>query len=128
MSRLKRCLTFTATVLLALPLLALAGPHTVILTADQEVALSYATEQANAAQTGKLDADGKALPPITLDAMALQILSADLANVLRNLDASVITPVLPNLKALDAATLAKVVAGVSSAAVKARIAAKLAEK
>ena len=109
-----------------------AASRTVVLTADQETALLAATEQANERQGctmascgDKLDADGKPVLPLTVDQVLAQIVSADLANVLRNLDASV-ARVIDNLKALDATTLAKVLATVSSKATKDRLQQKLA--
>ena len=109
-----------------------AASRTVVLTADQETALLAATEQANERQGctmascgDKLDADGKPVLPLTVDQVLAQIVSADLANVLRNLDAT-LAPVLENLKALDAATLTKVLATVPSKATKDRLQQKLA--
>lgn len=109
-----------------------AASRTVLLTTEQETALLAATEQANerlgctmASCGDKLDADGKPLVPLTLDATLAQIVGADLANVLRNLDAG-IAPVLDNLKALDAATLAKVLATVPSQSTRNRVQQKLA--
>lgn len=109
-----------------------AASRTVVLTMEQETALSYATEQANERRGctmlscgDKVDLDGKPLVPLTVDEALAQIVGADLTNVLRNLDAS-ITPVLENLKALDAATLTKVLATVPSKATKDRVQQKLA--
>ena len=108
-----------------------AAPRTVTLTTDQETALLAATEQANERRGctmlscgGKTDAEGP-LVPLTVDQALAQIVSADLTNVLRNLDAT-ITPVLDNLKALDAATLGTVLATIPSQAMKARVQQKLA--
>ena len=107
-----------------------AAPRTVTLTTDQETALLAATEQANERRGctmlscgGKTDAEGP-LVPLTVDQALAQIVSADLTNVLRNLDAT-ITPVIDNLKALDAATLSKVLATIPSQATKARVQQKL---
>ena len=112
--------------------LSYAASRTVVLTADQETALLAATEQANerlgctmASCGDKVDAEGKPVIPFTVDQVLVQIVSADLVNVLRNLDASV-ARVIDNLKALDATTLAKVLATVSSKATKDRIQQKLA--
>ena len=109
-----------------------AAPRTVTLTTDQETALLAATEQANERRgctmlscDGKTDANGTPLLPLTVEQGLTQIISADLTNVLRNLDAT-ITPVLDNLKALDAATLSKVLVTVPSQATKARLQQKLA--
>ena len=107
-----------------------AAPRTVTLTAEQETALLAATEQANERRGctmlscgGKTDAD-RPLVPLTVDQALAQIVSADLTNVLRNLDAT-IAPVMDNLKALDAATLSKVLATIPSQATKARVQQKL---
>ena len=109
-----------------------AAPHTVTLTTEQETALLAATEQANERRGctmtscgDKTDANGTPLLPLTVEQGLTQIISADLTNVLRNLDAT-ITPVLDNLKALDAATLSKVLVTVPSQATKARLQQKLA--
>ena len=108
-----------------------AAPRTVTLTTEQETALLAATEQANERRGctmtscgGKTDAEGQPLLPLTVEQGLAQIVSADLTNVLRNLDAT-ITPVLDNLKALDAATLSKVLATIPSQATKARVQQKL---
>lgn len=102
-----------------------AADHTLSLTADQETALLYALEQENAKRAQQKDADGQPLPAFTPTQMLVQIVAADLTNVQRNLDA-VITPVLDNLKALDATTQAKVLATVPSAATKQRVQQRLA--
>ena len=109
-----------------------AAPRTLTLTTDQETALLAATEQANERRgctmlscDGKMDANGIPLAPLTVDQALAQIVSADLANMLRNLDAT-IAPVLDNLKALDAATLSTVLATIPSQATKARLQQKLA--
>ena len=106
---------------------ACAASRTVVLTTDQETALLAATEQANerlgctmASCGDKVDADGKPVLPLTVDVVLAQIVSADLANVLRNVDAG-LAPVLKNLKALDAATLTKVLATIPSQATKTRV-------
>ena len=108
-----------------------AAPHTVTLTAEQETALLAATEQANDRRGctmlscgDKKDAAGQPLLPLTVDQGLTQIISADLTNVLRNLDAT-IAPVMDNLKALDAATLRTVLATIPSQATKARLQQKL---
>lgn len=116
---------------LIFPALSSAGEYKIILTLEQETALLAAAEQANerlgctmASCGDKLAADGTPLVPLTLDGTLAQIVGADLTNVLRNLDAG-IAPVIDNLKALDVATLAKVLATVPSQATKARIKSKL---
>ena len=108
-----------------------AASRTVVLTADQETALLAATEQANervgctmTSCGDKVDAEGKPMIPFTVDQVLVQIVSADLANVLRNMDASV-ARVIDNLKALDATTLAKVLATVQNKAMKDRLQQKL---
>lgn len=109
-----------------------ATNRTVSLSIEQETALLAATEQANE-QRGctmiscgsKLATDGTPLVPLTLDQALAQIIAAEMTNGLRNLDAT-IAPVLKNLKALDAATLTKVLATVASQATKDRIQQKMA--
>ena len=102
----------------------------VTLSDTQQIALTYATEQENVRRIGQQDCTPAVPPaiepkciaklPLTQTQMLAQIVVADLTNVLRNLDASIV-PVLDNLKALDATTLTKVLATVSSAATQARI-------
>lgn len=118
--------------LVLVPLHAGAATRTVILTTEQETALLATTEQANERRDctmtscgDKMALDGKPLVQLTADETLAQIVGADLANVLRNLDAT-IAPVLENLKALDAATLTKVLATVQSQATKDRVQQKLA--
>lgn len=110
---------------------AVAANRTVSLSTEQETALLAATEQANERRGctmvscgDKLATDGTPLVPLTVDQALAQIVAADLANALRNLDAT-IAPVLDNLKALDAATLTKVLATVPSQATKDRVQQKL---
>lgn len=97
-----------------------AANRTVVLSVEQETALLAATEEANARRAGEKDANGNPLPVLTVDEVLAQIVAADLVNGLRNLDATIM-PVLENLKALDAATLAKVLTTVQSQATKERL-------
>lgn len=106
----------------------------VTLSDTQQTALAYATEQENARRVGQKDCTPAVppareptcvdKPPLTQAQMLAQIVAADLTNVLRNLDAN-ITPVLENLKLLDATTLTKVLATVTSAATRQRLSDRL---
>lgn len=113
-----------------------AASRTVVLTAEQETALLAATEQANerlgctmTSCGGKLALDGTPLVPVTADQALAQIVAAEMANSLRNLDAT-IAPVLENLRALaidaDTTLLARVLATVRSQATRDRIQQRLA--
>lgn len=93
-----------------------SADYIVTLTPAQETALLYATEQTN---------ERSGLPAATAAEVLTQRITADLENLLRSLDA-VLDPVIENLKALDAETLAKVLATVQSQSTKDRIQQRLA--
>ena len=105
-------------VLVMMPQRATAGPRTVTLAAEQETALLYATEHANARQAGQKDAEGKSLPALTSDEVLAQIVAADLANVLRNMQVTA-SSLVKQLKVLDAVNQTKVLMTEPSPAVRA---------
>ena len=94
-----------------------AGSHNVILTPEQEIALTYDMEQANLRQVGQKDTGGNPLPALTADQVLTQGVQQHLANELRNLDAA-----MAPFKVMDSATQALILTAYPSQAARDRAA------
>jgi regulator of protease activity HflC (stomatin/prohibitin superfamily) len=88
--------------------------YTITLSDEQEVALQYALELRNVERQANDEEE------MTLEEILQERNGSDMANTLRNLD-TLVTPILSNLRLLDATTLAAVLATEPSQAVKDRI-------
>ena len=95
--------------LCVVPITISAASHTIVLTDAQEVQLAQDVRVRNAQRVVKVDSSGTLLPDVTGDMVLASYIQYSLDENTSQFDA-LIKQILPNLKALELATLRKVLA------------------
>ena len=99
--------------------------YTITLTTNEEIALTYLTEQTNTRRANERDADGNPLPVLTKAQVLVVMARQDFLHAARNMDAELQQLLVP-LRAITDAAQRQLAIDTLSPALKARLQVRLA--